>query len=221
MDQISGAIASSGANFENCAVSLPNLGAWHLAKGYARYNRTFTSRSGATSTGCPSEPLPVRKAEAVAAVPDEEVIASDVGEFQCPICWLHFEGKHMKHISSHQELLGDSKLGNAHQRRFVPKKWDASGVALDDFGIQCPDTACPHCHERLPAGFGEFKQYIYSIVGAPSSGKSYYLAILIKQLKRYLFHNFEISFMDQDPEYNNGLNDVIKHPFYRQNGIAG
>ena len=159
------------------------------------------------------EPLPVKKAEAVAAAPDEEMIPSDVGEFQCPICWLHFEGKHMKHISSHRELIGDTKLGDEYQRRFVPKKWDSSGIALDDFGIQCPDTACPHCHERLPAGFGEFKQYIYSIVGAPSSGKSYYLAILIKQLKRYLFHNFEISFMDQDPVYNGGLNDVINKLF--------
>ena len=112
-------------------------------------------------------------------------------------------------------------MGAEYHRRFIPQKWDANGIALDDFGIPSPDTACPHCHERLPAGFGEFKQYIYSIVGAPSSGKSYYLAILLKQLKRYLFHRFEISFMDQDPEYNIQINEVIQTLFSARSAVEG
>ena len=92
----------------------------------------------------------------------------------------------MMHISSHPEMLGDSIMGADQQRRFIPNQWDANGMPLDQFGLPSPDTACPHCHERLPAGFGEFDQFIFSIVGAPASGKSYYLAILLKNLKRHL-----------------------------------
>ena len=73
----------------------------------------------------------------------------------------------------------------------------------------------------MPAGFGEFKQYIYSIVGAPSSGKSYYLSVLIKQLKRFLFHKFEISFIDQDPEYNIQINEVIQTLFSARSAVEG
>lgn len=222
LGQIPGAIATSGVNFENCAVSLPNLGAPGIwLKDMPDIIAPLPPAPVQAQPVATPEPLPVKKAEAVAAVADEEVIASDVGEFQCPICWLRFEGKHMKHISSHEELIGDPILGDDYHRRFIPKKWDSSGIALDDFGIQCPDTACPHCHERLPAGFGEFKQYIYSIVGAPSSGKSYYLAVLLKQLKRYLFHKFEISFIDQDPEYNIQINEVIQTLFSARSAVEG
>ena len=216
LDQISGAIVNSGANFESCAVALPTLGApgtW------------LKDLPDIIAPLAPQEPQTVGTSdnlvEISSSLPSPEEKIEDEGELQCPICWLHFEGKNMKHISSHEELIGDPILGNDYQRRFIPKKWDSNGIALDDFDIPCPDTACPHCHERLPAGFGEFKQYIYSIVGAPSSGKSYYLAVLLKQLKRYLFHKFEISFMDQDPEYNIQINEVIQTLFSARSAVEG
>lgn len=217
-DQIPNAVATSGANFENCAISLPNLGApgiWlkDMPDLIAPLLPVVDEVEPIVDSNNPEE--------ITSSIPAPEEILGDAGEFQCPICWLHFEGKNIKHISSHEELIGDPVLGAEYHRRFIPQKWDANGIALDDFGIPSPDTACPHCHERLPAGFGEFKQYIYSIVGAPSSGKSYYLAILLKQLKRYLFHRFEISFMDQDPEYNIQINEVIQTLFSARSAVEG
>jgi hypothetical protein len=128
------------------------------------------------------------------------------GDYSCPICWQQFEGKDIFHIASHPELTGDDILGPAVMSRFVPNDFDDHGNPLDDFGLPCPDIACPHCRHRLPLGFLELPQHIFSIVGAPSSGKSYYLAILIKQLKNKLLNEFSVSFGDQDPEYNVALN---------------
>ncbi|MBT3638225.1 MAG: hypothetical protein HN531_14910 [Opitutae bacterium] len=218
---ITAIISSSGALFENCAISLPSLGApgaWlkDLPEIIPPPATTFE-----TQTESIPEPQPITQSDPIPEIPKAEEIPSNEGEFQCPICWLHFDGKHTKHISSHAELLGDSVLGKAEHRRFIPTKWDSSGNALDDFGLSAPDTACPHCHERLPAGFGEFQQHIFSIVGAPTSGKSYYLAILLKSLKRHLFHKFEVSFMDQDPEYNIELNDIINKLFTARSAPEG
>lgn len=214
-------ISSSGSTFEDCAVSLPTLG----APGIWLKDLPDIVPPPAPPVEVSAEhepgPEPVREAEPLPETPKAEEIPSNEGEFQCPICWLHFEGKHTKHIASHAQLLGDSLLGKAEYRRFIPTKWDSSGNALDDFGLTSPDTACPHCHERLPAGFGEFQQHIFSIVGAPTSGKSYYLAILLKSLRRHLFHKFEISFMDQDPEYNIELNDIIHKLFSARRASDG
>jgi hypothetical protein len=214
-NEIPSIILSTGSAFENCAISLPTLGASGL---WLKDLYDIIAPSSPPVEIAPKpepEPEPARQAEPIPEIP------SNKGEFQCPICWLQFEGKHIKHIASHKNLMGDSILGKADFRRFTPTKWDSSGNALDDFGVASPDTSCPHCHERLPAGFGEFKQHIFSIVGAPSAGKSYYLAILLKSLKRHLFHKFEISFMDQDPEYNIELNDIINKLFSARSATEG
>jgi hypothetical protein len=214
-------ISSAGSAFENCAISLPTLG----APGIWIKDLPDIIAPLATPLENAQEPEPVpesiRQAEPIPEIPQDEEIPSNAGEYQCPICWLQFEGKHTKHIASHADLMGDSILGKAEYRRFTPTKWDSSGNALDDFGLSSPDTACPHCHERLPAGFGEFKQHIFSIVGAPSAGKSYYLAIMLKSMRRHLFHKFEISFMDQDPEYNIELNDIINKLFSARSASEG
>ena len=217
---IPAAIQASGADFANCAISLNNTGS------SGTWLRDLSDMLAAATPEVQDETSPPNSVslsnfEDETAQSNVDEIPNDVGEFQCPICWLHFEGRHIKHISTHQDLLGDSVLGNSEHRRFVPNKWDSSGIALDDYGVASPDTACPHCHQRLPAGFGEFNQYIFSIIGSPSAGKSYYLAILIKQLKKYLFHNFEISFLDQDPEYNSGINEVINTLFTAKTPLEG
>ena len=220
-DQIPSLLLSADSVFENCAISLPTLGAPGLWLKDLPDIIAPPTPPVAISPKAEPEPNPLRQAEPIPEIPKSEEIPSNKGEFQCPICWLHFEGKHIKHIASHQDLMGDSILGQADYRRFIPKNWDSAGNALDDFGVASPDTACPHCHERLPAGFGEFQQHIFSIVGAPSAGKSYYLAILLKSLKRHLFHKFEITFMDQDPEYNIELNDIINKLFAARNASEG
>ena len=65
--------------------------------------------------------------------------------------------------------------------------------------IPSPDLACPHCRRKLPPGFLDGPHHIFSIVGAPSSGKSYYLSVLVKVLQTTLFQQFGVTFRDADP----------------------
>ena len=65
-------------------------------------------------------------------------IPNDVGSLSISHLLASLFGRHIKDISTHQDLLGDSVLGNSEHRRFVPNKWDSSGIALDDYGVASP-----------------------------------------------------------------------------------
>ena len=59
-------------------------------------------------------------------------------------------------ISSHQDLLGDPRLGPEQQQRFLPSRFDLDGNALDARGFSCRNLACPRLATwtlpRLPSG---------------------------------------------------------------------
>jgi hypothetical protein len=208
-------VFSSGCPYDECAVTLPALGA------PGTWLRDLTGILPANSSGI-DEARSSTPATSVAPEEEaEEEIPHDDGEYKCPVCWLHFDGKYIKNIAASEELLGDSIKGSDEYKRFIPQNWDASGNALDPYGRPSPDTACPHCHSRLPAGFIESEQHIFSLVGAPSAGKSYYLAILIKKLRQQLSRKFEITLMDQDPTYNSGLNETIDTLFSARTALEG
>ena len=139
--------------------------------------------------------------------------ASSEGNLTCPICWVNFDNNEVKYVASHQELIGDEILGPTEKTRFTPTDYNDSGQPLDSFGIVAQDLACPKCHNKLPIGFTEFPHQVISLVGAPASGKTNYLAVLTRTLKATLFENFDLSFSDQDPEYNLVLNDLAHKLF--------
>ncbi len=209
-DQIGELIATSGHDFNECAIAVQGLNAtalWVAALpdiiGVPVYETQEPETDHAQQALAP----------AIEAEPEPELIPTGQGEYHCPICWQHFDGRHILNIASHPSLRGDELLGASQMRRFSPNRFDDEGNALDEFDLIAPDMACPHCHHRLPLGFVEMPQNIFSIVGAPSSGKSYYLSILIQQLKRTLFEKFDLTFSDQDPEYNIELNASINRLF--------
>ncbi len=131
-----------------------------------------------------------------------EEINSEYGEFTCPICWFKFDRGDCMNIAVHASLRGDSQLGDEHMQRFYATSFNDRGQALDAMGMTTRDLACPHCRRKLPTGFLDMKNHIFSIVGAPSSGKSYYLSVLVKMLQASLFRNFSVSFRDADPSQN-------------------
>jgi hypothetical protein len=137
-----------------------------------------------------------------AGIPTPEI---DVGEFTCPYCWLKFDRGDVMHVAVHKSLQGDNLLGEEHMLRFLASSFNDKAQALDAMGSPCTDLACPHCHSKLPPGFLDLKPKILSIVGAPSSGKSYYLSVLVKMLERTLYKNFGIAFYDADPSENSRL----------------
>ncbi len=167
-----------------------------------------------TYCGCTFRPAlpetPMSPEAKTAARPSPNVdFSSDIieGDVICPHCWNSFSEKDVLRISVHPDLLGDPVLGNMEQKRFVPAVFNADGIPLDEKNMPCPDLACPHCRLHIPESIVDNRSRYISIVGAPSSGKSYYLTTLIHELRRSLPEKAGFSFSDVDPRINKTLNE--------------
>lgn len=55
-----------------------------------------------------------------------------------------------------------------------------------DCGHESRKRLCPECHSDLPHTTGDYKNYIFAVIGAKEAGKSHYLAVLIDQIKKRL-----------------------------------
>ena len=135
----------------------------------------------------------------------EELPSGDSGSLTCPTCWKHFDPGDVKHVASHEKLKSDPILGPSEMKRFRATRYNDHGVALDPMGIPTMDIACPYCHLKLPPDFLDTEHHIISIVGAPTSGKSYFLCVLTHMLKRTFFKHFGAAFVDADPSANAAL----------------
>ena len=124
----------------------------------------------------------------------------------CPHCWERFSPEKTLWVSEHNDLLGDPRLGAEEPQRFLPTRFTARGEALDAKGIACHTLACPRCHLTIPRGLLESEPLFISILGAPASGKSFYLAAMTWELRHLLALQFAISFSDADPLFNRTLN---------------
>lgn len=129
-------------------------------------------------------------------------INAEHGEFTCPVCWLQFDRGDVMNIAVHGSLRGDPMLGEAAMGRFHATRFNDRGQAVDAMNLPAPEQACPHCRRKLPPGFLDTQHFIFSVVGAPSSGKSYYLSVLVKMLQQSLFKDFGVIFRDADPSEN-------------------
>ncbi len=151
-------------------------------------------------------PTPTEAAEAPA-------LDGSRGHYTCPVCWLKFDAGDTMNIATHDSLRGDPILGEDARLRFFATRFNDLGQALDPLGLPSADLACPHCRRRLPPGFLEVPQFLFSIVGAPSAGKTYYLAILLKTLQQTLYTRFGLVFKDGDPTGNMLLNQMKSRLF--------
>ena len=131
----------------------------------------------------------------------------------CPYCWKPFAPGDALNIAVHESLTGDPILGEHVKLRFAAERFNHLGQALDSENTPCPDLACPHCRGRLPPSFFAQNQLILSVVGAPSSGKSYYLSVLLKQLPEELIRHFSTNLQDGDPSGNAQLNEMKNRLF--------
>jgi len=150
---------------------------------------------------------------------DEEVLGVGVGcvsdgpiarllpQVTCPHCWIHFQPEDALWISEHVDLLGDPCLGPEQQQRFLPSRFTIEGDAIDARSMTCRHLACPHCHLSIPRSMLELEPVFLSILGAPASGKSYFLTAMTWQLRKVLPLHFSLAFTDADPAANRILNE--------------
>lgn len=137
-----------------------------------------------------------------------EVTPSKKRQFICPSCWKKLSKEEALAIATHPDLYGDNLLGDDAAQRFTPGVLNEQGLPIDSMGSPCMDFACPHCHHKLPPFFDQSNQHIFSLVGVPAAGKTYYLAALVHQLAQELPREFNVPFRDADPITNTILNNM-------------
>lgn len=166
----------------------------------------------------PQNPQPVvaPAVHAAPAVEPEELVSmvdDQQGTHLCPSCWLRFNTGDVMSIASHPSLMGDAVLGPDAMKRFHAKRFNTKGQAIDEKGMPCTQLACPHCRHKLPPRFLEIETLIFSIIGAPASGKSYYLASFIHEMAYVGSKGFNLAWRDADPTGNAQLNEVSNRLF--------
>lgn len=117
-------------------------------------------------------------------------------EVVCPHCWHLFHDDEAWYVSKHDELRGDPLLLNpdAH-KRFGPHEVsaDRNGIVRDPKGMEMTDRACPRCHLQIPTEMLEKRPFIFSIGGAPYSGKTYFLTSMLHQLGLQMARQFKFN----------------------------
>lgn len=141
-----------------------------------------------------------------------------IPEVRCPNCWHSFPPEGVFFISGHSDLRGDPKLESKdEQRRFVPTRFRPDGAAVDASGTSCRDLACPNCHLLVPRVLLERRETLFlSIFGRPSAGKSYFLASMMRQMRRTLPQRFRLGVTEPHPPSNRLVqeyeNAIFNHP---------
>lgn len=133
---------------------------------------------------------------------------------QCIHCWNQFPPGEILWVSEHEDLKGDLKVRDA-AIRFIPSRFSPSGKALDAMGQECHQLACPHCHLTLPSSVVERDISFISLLGCPHSGKSYYLAAMLHQLRRRLAKKFNLLVNDADLVSNTVINRYERELFFQ------
>jgi len=143
---------------------------------------------------------------------DTADFAADIpnGELLCPHCWKSFDSDNLLYIAVHPSLTGDPVLGDFVQQRFKPSTFNVQGHPLDECGLPATDTACPRCHLEYPLGMIDNPTLYFSIAGATSSGKSYFLTGMVHKLRQTLPRMFNTGFYDLSPKMNETLSNYEK-----------
>jgi len=138
----------------------------------------------------------------------------------CPHCWHRFEACDIVWVAKHSDLRGDTVLGLDHFVRFLPTRFNVAGEALDARGMPCQQLACPRCHLVIPRVFLKLEPLIFSLVGVPFSGKTYFLTAMTWELARIFPSRFALAFSGVDASANYTLNEYQKTLFMQEDQRA-
>ena len=146
--------------------------------------------------------------------PKKTVISSPLRpRITCPHCWKSFAPGDILWVAEHPLLTKGDVPGEGDQQRFLPSRFDTDGHAIDVKGNTCHEVACPACHLQIPRAIVELESVFISTLGAPGSGKSYFLASMIHQTQETALRHFQSNLADVDPVANNVVNDYLNKLF--------
>ena len=135
----------------------------------------------------------------------------------CPNCWHTFSPMDVLWIAVHPKLKGEpqlpeSVLEGAQQRRFIPERFDVEGRAIDSEGAPCTELACPRCKLLVPRACLELPSLVFSVLGAPGSGKSVFLTSMTFSMRQHAVQ-LGLRFQDADVKLNRVLVDDERKMF--------
>jgi len=97
---------------------------------------------------------------------------------------------------------------------FRPARWDHDGHPVDGEGTVCREKVCPSCRQPLPELFGapDCDYRFISLVGRSLSGKSYFLATMMRSIGAVLGKS-GLNLNDEDHHLNSVLWEQSRVPF--------
>jgi len=143
------------------------------------------------------------------------------GHTMCPHCWHTFDPRKALFIENRPEARGDEIVGVHAQARVSPDAVvidKATGQAKDHEGNELFERACPLCHLQVPADLLDKRPIVMSMAGAPSSGKSYFITVMLHNLRRQLAAGFHLAFNYAD---SHDVQNFITHEdtlFHKKRG---
>lgn len=147
----------------------------------------------------------------------------------CPYCFEHFKlGKTPFRCTSPMSRCApevDSVL-ERHWEDSRPMGKVLAGPGRFVRSVECPDCSnksrkrlCPTCHSDLPHTTGDFKNYVFAVIGAKESGKSHYISVLINQIKKQVGPDLNMLLEPMnDPTIRRYRNDFY-NPVYNEKRI--
>lgn len=145
-----------------------------------------------------------------------------LNEITCPNCWKKFPPEAALAIAGHSELTGDPRLEDPNEpRRFLPTRFTPECAALDEKDTPSFDFACPHCHLLVPRVIFERRDTLFlSIFGRTTSGKSYFLSSMARQMDTALPQRFGIGVTEPHSPSNTVIRNYKNQLFNNPNPDA-
>lgn len=98
----------------------------------------------------------------------------------CPFCFKYINTKDMLYLCINSKCMDSPELGG---HLIANPRPDRNGYCTCDKGAHTTSTkVCPHCKTVLPHTITDSPTKIISIVGASSSGKSYYVGSILRKI---------------------------------------
>jgi hypothetical protein len=157
-------------------------------------------------------------------------IVSQFSKEICPYCFEYFYIKDTPFRCSSPPNLCAPEPDKIYQADSRPlgKVLNPTGKFKDRFkqslrcgscGHESHKRICPHCHSDLPHTTGQFKNYIFAIIGAKEAGKSHYIAVLINQLRKQLGPNMSMLLEPMNDETIKRYREGFYNPVYDEGKV--